>query len=285
MSLERQNTFGWVTSVDSFLIGTGGGVFLASFIMDLLGEVEKLTRIGTLCGPILALIGALILLTDLRTRVRFYRVFFNPRSWISRGTWFITVFALFGLAYSLPAFWLSSWKTTLLGGSIGWIGAVFSVLTTLYVGFLLSAAKRISFWNTGVLPVLFFLSSLCTGVAILVLIAPFSTAILAYALHTLAIAGIVLVLMQSLVLAVFLEVASRGGVSAAESVRLLMKPVPIIEVIIIGLAIPLVLLWSYTVASTTFALTISAGALLLIGNFFLRYQILAAGVRLPVYSP
>ena len=283
--MERQSTFGWVTAVDVFLVGAGGGVFLISFAIGLLNEFEPLARIGAICGPILVLIGVFILLAELGAKVRFYRVFCNPSSWMSRGTWFIMAFVLFGLAYSLPAFWFSAWEATLLGKAIGVVAAVFSVLTTLYAGFLFGAIKRIPLWNTAALPVLFFFSSLCTGMAILLLIAPFVMVILGDGLYTLIIAAMALILMQSLVLAVFLEVARHGGTSAAESVRLLTEPIPIFRIIIAGLAIPFGLLFYYAVAGNPLVLPVLAGTLLLIGNFFLRYYTLRAGVRLPVYPP
>jgi len=281
--MERQSTFGWVTAVDLFLVGAGGGVFFISFTIGLLNGFEPLAKIGAVCGPLLVLIGVFILLTELSTKIKFYRVFCNPSSWMSRGTWFITLFVLFGLAYSLPVFWFSAWTTTPLVSAIGAVAAIFSVLTTLYAGFLFGAVKRIPLWNTAALPVLFFFSSLCTGMAILLLIAPFVMVSLGDGLDTLSIVAIALMLMQSLVLAVFLGVTSQGGISAAESVRRLTRPRPIIGIIVVGLAIPLGLLSYYAAAGNQFVLLILAATLLLIGNFFLRYYILRAGVRLPVY--
>ena len=49
------------------------------------------------------------------------------------------------------------------------------------------------------------------------------------------------------------------------------------------LIVPLGLLCYYAVAGNAFSLLILASLLLLVGNFFLSYWILTAGVRVPVY--
>ncbi len=283
MAMERQTAFGWLVSVDVFLGGAGAGVFLISFIMGLLGRFESLAKIGAVIGPVLVLLGTSLLFADLGTKTNFYRLFRNPLSWMSRGTWFIAVFVILGLAYSLPAFWLPWDAATLPAVVIGVIAAIFAVLVMVYTGFLFGAAKRIPFWGTSALPLLFFFSSLYTGMAVLLLIAGFFELAPAEALRELAIAEIILILMQLLVLGASLVTARYGGTTAVESVRLLMRrPLFITMVIIVGLVIPLGLLGYYGVALNTVALSILAGILLLIGGLFLRYFILRAGVRLPL---
>jgi len=283
MAVERQDTFGWAAAADLFLGGVGAGLFLISFIMELLDKYEPLARIGTISGPILVLVATFILFADLGVKTKFYRLFRNPLSWMSRGTWVITIFILFGLAYSLPAFWQLDWKGTALGNAIGIVAAIFAILTSLYTGFLFAAVKRISFWNTAALPLLFFASSLYGGMAILLLIAPFFTASPDGTFSVLVIAEIILILIQLFVLGIFLEIAKLGSTPTAESARMLRGPAFVIGVIVAGLIVPLGLLSYYAAASNTLALPMLAGILLLVSNFFLRYYILRAGVRVPVY--
>ncbi len=293
--MERQTTFGWLVAADIFVVGAGGGVFLVSFVLDLLNKYEPIARTGAILGPILVLIGTFFLLGDLGAKARFYRLFRNPLSWMSRGTWILTIFIVSGLGYSLPSLGLFAWlpwsKATALGQAIGIVAGIFSVLAIVYGGFLFGVIKRIPLWNTPVSPVLFLFSGLYTGIAILLLIAPLFTVSLGgemvAALHSLGIAEIALILVQLLVLGAYLEIARHGSSSAAESVRLLKMPLFIVGVIIIGLIVPLGLLFyaaMVTELSILSTLAMVAAVLLLAGGMLLRYSILRVGIRLPLYS-
>lgn len=290
--MERQTTFGWLVAADLFLAGTGAGVFLSSFMLDVLNKYEPLARVGAILGPILVLLGTSLLMAELGTKTKFYRLFSNPSSWMTRGTWILTAFIIFSLAYSLPSFGLFAWlpwnKATALGGFIGIVAAIFAVLAATYTGFLLGVLKRIPFWNTPVLPLLFLFSGLQTGMAILLLISPFFAATLGRelpgALRLFVIVEIALSLLQLLMLGAYLEVARHGNRSAAESVGLLKMPLFIAGVVVIGLLVPLGLLFYGAMATDLLStLAVIAGILLLAGGVLLRYSIVRVGVRLPLY--
>lgn len=283
ITVERQNTFGWPVAVDVFLGGAGGGIFFISFLLELLNKYESLARIGVIVGPVLVMAGTIILFADLGAKRRMYRLLYNKSSWMTRGSWFIMTFILFSAAYLLPALWFSPWEATVLGRALGGIAATLAILVTIYPGFLFGIIKRIPFWNRTALPLLFLSSSLCSGIAILLLMGPFFIAGLGDGLYTLVIVAISLMILHLLLVVVFLEVASNVGTSAAESVRLLKRPLFIVTVIVTGLLIPLVLLWYHTVVSSTFIIPILAGILLLSGNLIFRHRILTAGVRIPLY--
>lgn len=160
MNIEKQNTFGGLIAIDLFLGGAGAGIFSITFIMDLLNKFQHIARIGAITGPILVLMGTLILFVDLGNKSGLYRLLSNPSSWVARGTYFITVFVIFGFIYSLLSLGVFGWipldKTALLGKVVGGIAAIFSIMTMLYTGMLFSTMKRIPLWNTPVLPLLFF---------------------------------------------------------------------------------------------------------------------------------
>ncbi|MFC1815756.1 NrfD/PsrC family molybdoenzyme membrane anchor subunit [Thermodesulfobacteriota bacterium] len=295
MTVEKQTTFGWLVAATMFLGAAGASAFLGSFVLDILNKYEPIARVGAAVGTGLVLIDAVLLLSDLGTRANFYRLFSNPSSWMSRGACILTVFIVFSLGYSLSAFNLFAWlpwsNATAVGKAIGAIAAIFSVMVVVYTGFLLGVVKRVPLWNTPALPLLFFFSGLGTGIAILLLIAPFSRVILGpeivAAFHALMIVEIVTIVMQLLMLGAYLEIAIRGGVSVAESVRLLKTPLFIVGVIIVGLMMPLALLSYGFAVSAVSILSIAAGTagiLLLIGGILLRYTIIRAAVYLPLYS-
>ncbi len=289
MAIEKQNTLGGLIVIDLFLGGAGGGMFFISFVMDLLKKYESIARIGCLCGLIFVLGGTFVLFFDLGNKNKLYRLFLNPSSWVTRGTCFITLFVIFGLAYSLPAFEPFSWipwdKATIFGKALGWFAVVFSLLTMLYTGFLLGTTKRIPLWNTPTLPLLFLSSSLYTGMAFLLLIGYLFVPTPGVSFHTLVIIEIVLILLQLVVLGLFLWSGGYGSITAVESIRLLLKSrLFSIGVVITGLIIPLGLLIYHMSMENRFGVPILASFLLLASGLFLRYCILRAGVRLPLYS-
>ena len=288
---ERQTTYGWPIAIEMFLAGIGGGAFLISLILDLMGKYESVAEIGTLLGPVLVLVGTFFLLAELGRRTRFYRLFISlssPSSWISRGTWILTIFIILGLAYSLPSFWLLEWKFSGIGQGIGIAAGLFSVLVVIYPGLFFGVVKGVPLWNTPILPFLFLFSSLCTGIAALFLTALFSEATLGIAdFHQLGAAGIALIFMLLLALGIYLDITRHQGLAAMESLRLLKTPLFIGGAITIGLLVPLgLLIYGVFVGDTLILSTLTgAGSMcLLAGGLFLRYGIIRAGVHLPLHQ-
>jgi formate-dependent nitrite reductase membrane component NrfD len=174
---------------------------------------------------------------------------------------------------------------------MGVLAVIASISMLIYPGLLLAVIKRIPFWNTPALPLLFFSSGLCTGIACLLLIGLFLQVSggqeMILSLHPLLIAEVILILVQIVVLGVYLEVSRHGGISALESVRSLKTLLFIGGVLLMGLIIPLGSLLGATIATDTsvlFLLVLIASFCLLIGGAFLRYSIIRAGVYLPLYD-
>jgi polysulfide reductase chain C len=287
MTIEKQISFGGLLAIDLFLGGAGAGIFFISFVMDLMNRFQNITKIGVVAGLILVLIGTIFLFLDLGNKSRLYRLFINPSSWVARGTYFITGFVIFGIAYAV-----FSWnfmglvlldKTTLLGKVVGGIAAIFAFMTMLYTGMLLSAMKRIPLWNTPVLPLLFFFSSLYTGMAFLLLISNLFVVTSMEDLHSLAMIEIIFILLQLFVLGIFLWAGNYNNITTVESIRLLKEPLFNIGVIIFGLVIPIGLL-IYDRFTEGIILPILSSVLILQGGTFLRYCIIKAGIRLPLYA-
>ena len=291
---QRQQTWGWPPAIYIFSAGLGGGVFLFSFILNIAGRYEPVARIGALSGPLLVWMGILFLLGDLGSISRAYRLFASPAafmtSWMGRGVWILAGFIIFGLAYALPSFRLFAWlpwpHTSIIGQGIGLIAALLSLLVAVYPGFLLGVLNSIPFWNTTALPLLFFLSGLDTGIALLIMIALFFPASFAVeGFHLLGIGDVALLFLLLITLGGYLEIVRQTGDAAAASIRLLKTPLFIGGVIIAGLLVPLgLLLYSFSITNL-FSLRIFSGiasTLVLVGGLCLRYSIIRGGVRLAV---
>ena len=283
--LERQEIYGWFIATDTFLAGTGGGTFLISFILGLSNKYEPIARIGALSAPVLVLLGSFFLLADIGSRTRVYRLLANPLSWMSRGTLIMLAFIISSLAYSLPLFGPFEWSVSGVGRGIGIVATVLSVSVAIYPGFLFGIVKRVPFWGTAILPLLFVLSSLYCGIAILLLINLFFMTPLIAFVFQLGAVGIVLIFMQLLVLGSHLEIARHASVSGAQSVRLLRTPLFIGGVVIVGLLVPLGLLFYSVFVSDILTASIYAGVasvFSLTGGLLLRHSIITAGVYLPL---
>ncbi len=291
---EGQKSWGWLVVVYVFLAGCGGGTFIFSYILTFLGRYEPVASIGLLTGPVLVAIGSMALVLDLGSPTRCYRLFTTPRtlvsSWMARGSWILTAFVILGLAYALPSFGLFAWlpwdKASNVGQFIGGAAALFAIFVPIYPGLLLGVIRSIPLWNTSALPLLFLLSGLDTGVALLALVSLHFPAVVGIeGFHLLAMVDIVLIILLLIALLVYMEIVRQSGAIAAKSVHLLKRPLFVVGLPIGGMLAPLALLIA-SANTSDIALVVAvegtAGILVLIGALLLRYHVVTCGARLEV---
>jgi len=293
--LEVQKSWGWLVVIYVFLAGLGGGTFLFSFILIFMGRYESISRIGALIGPLVVLLASILLIFDLGSATRAYRLFTTPAtllsSWMIRGAWILTAFIILGLAYALPLFspfaWLPWDQASGLGQGIGIAAALLSIIVPIYPGLLLGVIKSIPLWNTPALPPLFFLSGLDTGIAALVLISlSFPSTIGIDGFHVLGAIDIVLIVLLLVALGTYVEIVRQTGLTAATSIHLLKTPLFIGGVIILGLVVPLGLLSLSAFMSDIQTIRVLGGIssiLILAGAFLLRFSVVTSGVRIAVH--
>jgi len=292
--VEGQKNWGWMVVLYIFLAGLGGGTFLFSFILIFLGKFVPVAQIGALIGPLLVLIGSIILVFDLGSPEKSWRLF-KPSStllssWMIRGAWILTAFIILALAYAVTAFPAFSWlpwsQTSWFGITIGIIAALLAIFVTVYPGLLLGVIRSIPLWNSAALPPLFLLSGLDTGLAGLVLLSlAFPAAAGIDAFHLLGVLDIIMIILVLVVLAAFIEVVRQSDIAAAASVYLLKTPQFILGVVIAGLVIPLCILIAGNFVSDIQTIKIMdaiAGVLILFGGLLLRLNIVKSGVRIAV---
>ena len=268
-----QREWAWLLALYLFFGSLGGWVYLLYRLLALpLGFA--------LVSLALVLGGVVTLLFKLGSPGRAWRAIFRPgTSWISRGVLFVTGFLVCGgllvapsLAPWVPALALLPWREGSAGGEVlGWLAGLFALLTTIYPGLVVSNSRAIPFWNTPLLPVLFFTYA-AMGAAGIGLLGGAGGA----SMRGLA-AG--LIVLNAVLLAAYVAAMRRAGGSAQESVRRLnqapLAAVFWLGVVAVGLAVPLALI------GLTATLAPVAGAGLLIGGLLLRYCVLKAGVYAP----
>ena len=288
---EKQKSWGWPIVFYIFLAGLGGGTFLFSYILLFMGKYEPIARIGALVGPLVVLFASILLIFDLGSPVRAYRLFTTPKtlmtSWMTRGAWILTAFIILGLAYALPAFSLFNWlpwnQASGWGQGIGIAAAVLSVIVPIYPGLLLGVIKSIPLWNTPALPPIFFLSGLDTGIAVLVLVSIFLPAAIDVAgFHLLGAIDIVFIILLLVALFAYIEIVRQSGITAAASIHLLKTPLFIGGVVIAGMILPLVLLIISVSIPDIQSIRILdgiGGVLILTGALLLRFSVVTSGIH------
>ena len=282
MIFERQETFGWLVVTDLFLAGAGAGLYLISFIDCLVNEVESFSYIGSLIGSILVIISAIFLFFDLKNKKNYYRLITNFSSWMTRGTWSIALFIIFGLAYSIMVTFYPATRINIPIVAVGIIASISAILVMSYTGFLFYEAKRVPFWNNPLLPVVFFLSSLYTGIAISLVIAAITSASFE-SIRDVLVMELIAISIYAFSLGLLLVLASRTAGAAAQSVHLVIRSRSfIIITILLGIITPITLFSYQFSIDNTLLPAIIASVFALTGGISLRFNILKSGVRLTI---
>ena len=247
MELKAQTKWRWGVAIYLFLVGMGAGAYVVGVFADLLGEGwTTVAKIGVTLGFPLVLVASVIKVSELGRPENAWRAGMKPgTSWMARGAILLTLFMGVGFLHIVLWVWPLSdvlGESATLRHALGIVGGILAVGTMFYTGVLLASNKPIAFWSTAMLPVLFLLSSLMSGMMLVVLIGliggqPFEGAI-AKLEHI--IAG--LLIMKALVVTFYLQGAHRTPESRASAKLVLQGPVARLfwfGVALVGLAVPL----------------------------------------------
>ena len=173
--------WGMVDITYIFLGGLGAGAFFISALFVLRGKPDETyfsaARYGAFIAPIAAIIGALILPTELGHPLRAWRVYLNlVHGWESPmfyGAWLLILFIATSFFYALtflPRGAAVDDRRQGARGTLAYIGLAIGFALALYYGVLHAAMPSRPFWNTPILPPLFLFSAYATGVAGVILL-------------------------------------------------------------------------------------------------------------------
>jgi formate-dependent nitrite reductase membrane component NrfD len=159
---------GAVTVSSSILLRGGGGFGHSHF---------TLARYGALLGPLPVIVGAGFIVLELGRPFRALNLFkvinLSP---MSIGSWLVLVFIVTSLFYALaflpsflPKLKRLSDRLTPARAVLAWINVPLGVAVAVYTGILLGAMPSRPLWNSPILALLFLVSALSTGVAMIIL--------------------------------------------------------------------------------------------------------------------
>ena len=267
--------------IGHFLVGVAAGAWLFGLLFAYLP--------GLVAGFLLAGGGGIAHLAFLGRPERFWKMVRHVRTaWIARGFVGLTLF-LVGAALYLPPLLIDDWlwpPVSVLSG-LGWLmAAAGMVVLIVYMGFVYTASKGIPFWNSPLHPVLYMAYALRGGAAALLTemaaFGPPSEDIAATLLKLwIAITAVVIVLFG-----LEIQAALTGGNAAARrSVREMLAGRVAAYfyggTLLIGLVVPLTLV-SGRIAPLSFAVLAAIGLFSALGDFFMKYSTIRAGVYLPL---
>lgn len=277
---QFQTSWAWMTAIYLFLGGVGSGAYVIGAIAGFVGW-PTLAKVGLgISFPIVA-VGTMFLLAHLGKP--FHSVYAASKpgtSWIARGVICITLF----MAFAVVHFALTVWPLSAVGAKLGgllsvWaaLGILFALGTMAYTGALLSAAKGVPVWRTGIMPILFLFSGLVTGLfAVLLVAGPTYDVSVA---RKLAMTGAGLILIEGIVIFFFLHSGYRLPESRGATTAMMKSSKFLIGDLLVGLAVPflamLVVLLTGTAKFHLFFIV--AGICALVGGLLLRFMVLSSG--------
>ncbi|AET69056.1 formate-dependent nitrite reductase, membrane component [Desulfosporosinus orientis DSM 765] len=279
-----------------FTAGVSAGAMLTSNLALLYGgqDFSRVSRWGAYLAPFPISLGLGLLVLDLGSPFNFYQLFLTLEltSPMSYGSWIILCFTIISCFYFylwLPERWQILGKTEKLRQwqrHIAKLMPFLSIAVATYTGLLLNAAVR-PLWNAPLLPILFLVSALSTGVAAVILVSTLSPweRAMHQELHVLTKADAGLIILECLIILIIVVMARLSSVSEISAVNsLLFGPYAWIFWFLIvgcGLIIPLLLelmeLKDLIPVKWTWQITMSSSFLVLFGGFFVRYIITYAG--------
>ena len=267
--------------IGHFLVGVAAGAWLFGLLFDYLP--------GLIAGFLLAGAGGIAHLGFLGRPERFWMMARHVKTaWVARGFVGLTLF-LAGSAVYLPPLLVAAWPWG-PASAIGWLGwlmaAAGMVILIVYMGFVYSASKGIPFWNSPLHPLLYMAYAFRGGAAAL--------------LVTMAVLGVpsqetaerlitIWIAITALVIVLFaLEIQgalTSGNAAAQRSVREMLAG----RVagyfyggtLVLGLLVPLVLV-SGKLAPLSFAVLAAVGLFSALGDFFMKYTTIRAGIYAPL---
>lgn len=161
---------GYFIAIYFYITGLHMGFYTTSVVATLLGKQEwkPIGKIGAVGALVVLATAPLFLLFDLTQILRFWHLFpfLNLRAAITWGTFFLTAYPAIGLIYAYFVL-KENYRSAKIWGLLGFPIAV-SVHG--YTGFILALGKGRAFWNTSLNPILFLVSAMVSGLALIIII-------------------------------------------------------------------------------------------------------------------
>jgi len=291
-NIEHEMPLGIPIAAYFYLTGLSAGSFIISTMAYGFGMVKfkPLGKIGVVMATLLLVIAPMILLIDLEQPLRFWHLILYLRitSPITWGTFLLTLYPMNCIVYGYFMFKGDLKRTKIFG----LIGIPLALMVHGYTGFILALGKARVLWNTAIMPPIFLVSAMVSGLAMMILVVIVKDFIiqkgkdpnrdLIYALGKFLVASIVLDL---ILIGIDLSVLLTSTTEAYKAALMLLNGqfsfLFLGVELILGAIIPLLLFLSPFTKRWIPAYVI-ASVLVMIGIFAMRCIMVIGGLTLPL---
>ncbi len=169
-NVSPQETFGVLIAVYFYLTGLSAGSFVLSTMAFVFGmeKFKPIGKIGAILATLFLVMAPLALLAHVGQPFKVWHLFahLNPTSPITWGSFLLTLYPINCIIYGYFMFKGNKRLTRLFGT----IGIPLAVFVHGYTGFILALGKARALWNTALMPFLFLVSAMVSGIALMILI-------------------------------------------------------------------------------------------------------------------
>jgi formate-dependent nitrite reductase membrane component NrfD len=277
-----------------FLAGAGSGAYvIAATYRIFWGFHDRddhhgrhtIMRGGFIFGPALVALGTVFLIFDLGSPEKAYTLFLNTSfSLLTLGSWFILLFCLSAVFYLLVQYYAEKDSFIFIRRVVRVISLLLAICVMVYTGLFVAGMPSMPFLHTPLVVALFIISSLSTGVSVIMIygfLQQQQRAML-FGLETMHKLEELFILLELVVLCPLILSMYFGTDLTRISVELLlfgegMQPF-LIGTVLLGLVLPFLIHLAVRYATRPVAWTISALCTFVAG-FFLRHSLLSAGLH------
>lgn len=169
-NIGHQEAFGLFIAIYFYLTGLSAGSFILSTLAYGFGmkQYKPLGRIGIVMATALLIIAPLFLLFHIGVPFRAWHLFvyLNFASPITWGSFLLVLYPINCIIYGYFMF-KEDMKLTRI---FGLIGIPLAISVHGYTGFILAFGKARALWNTALMPLLFLVSAIVSGIALMILV-------------------------------------------------------------------------------------------------------------------
>jgi len=169
-NVEHEMPLGIPIATYFYLTGLSAGSFIISTLAYGFGMLrfKPLGKIGVVMATLLLIAAPIILLVDLEQPLRFWHLILYLRitSPITWGTFLLSLYPMNCVVYGYFMFKGDLKRTKIFG----LLGIPLALMVHGYTGFILALGKARVLWNTAIMPPIFLVSAMVSGLALMILV-------------------------------------------------------------------------------------------------------------------
>lgn len=169
-NIIHQDAFGFNIAMYFYLTGLSAGSFILSTLAYGFGlnQYKPIGKVGVILATVLLIAAPLFLLIHIGMPYRAWHLFvyLNMASPITWGSFLLVIYPINCIIYGYFMFKEKIKPTRVFG----FIGIPLAISVHGYTGFILAFGKARALWNTALMPILFLVSAMVSGIALMILV-------------------------------------------------------------------------------------------------------------------